>query len=309
MIFINGNFDLAALTFPGSLRSKRKKLDKKLRKMSKNLKKEIGCDIQLLKNNGKKYYENNYRFYSKTDDGKEFSFLISTTPILMPRQHQRCGSNYMKLEFNPNKVGYDGAKKIREVMEKLIGEKKTKEIASTCNVTRIDMCVDARKDVSNLFPYYPRCKNMNIYMDDVSKEITGFTLGSGKSQIRITVYNKKKELEKKGNFIIDGFLYRLEIRVRNLGCNLLDLDILKIKNQFSKIIFFNSGIFNEEKFSSSFKSDAQEYGVNKAILNLNRKDRQKYLRILKKKYVENNVFDINGINVDTFLDPIEPLLY
>ncbi len=235
-------------------------------------------------------YRNNYQFTIHKGNTIELSLY----PI---NSHH----NFLRLEYNPNKLGIKGCVKLRKFLISLLGIDRVKEIYFKASVTRLDLTLD----IHNLKPYYyihkPKVVQSSIYRDD--NHIISQILGSNRSSTRVTLYDKNAEQATKGRgnalVVNNGSStphQRLEIRLRELNCSMAGLngDLLQ---ELEKINFFHKSFMRDDRFSDKFKNLVYRQGLNAVFKKVNKTNPNKAK--CYRRYLEDyraTIFDVDKLD-------------
>jgi hypothetical protein len=217
-------------------------------------------------------YKNNYQFTICNQKTIE----ISIYPI--NKKH-----NFFRLEYNPTNLKKVGRKEMRTLLKMLIGLEEAKKIFFKATITRLDLTLDLFDMEPNLYIYKPRIKQSQIFRDGPYEKLNNITsqvIGSDKSNIRITMYNKNLE---QGNSSNLKNHQRIEIRLRNLKTSMANMKYLgeKLLSYFEKLEFYRSDFLDCNFFSKEFKNNTRKFGLNMALNSLNNNTRRIYRRHLK----------------------------
>lgn len=220
-------------------------------------------------------YGNNFEFTLPTDTVEGFFDLkISIYPI-------NTAHNFFRVEFNPNKLGSKGGRKIMKILTKVLGADIAAKLFTEGRVTRLDLALNIRKPLGDYFIYMKGLRQSSIYVDDVDADaVESQVLGSPKSnKKRCTLYNKAVEqcLTDAG----DKHWWRLEIVLRNLKCSVAGIDRGLLKH-FQQISFYSREILDDDSFDRRFLQQVKARGLNFALHQLDRNTKEKYLRRLAK---------------------------
>lgn len=215
-------------------------------------------------------YKNNYQFeiyHGNTID-------LSLYPC--NKQH-----NFLRLEFNPDKLGKEGGIELRRFLIKLLGLKEVKRIYFHARVTRLDLTLDILNMEPNLYLHIDKVRQSSIKRNK-DQVITSQIVGSGNSDLRVTVYDKDIE---QGNDRAGRHKQRVELRFRKLDCTMdeLNADLL---SQFERLNFYSADFINSKRFSKRFKSTAFNEGLNTALTQSDDNRRRRYRRRLADFRVE-----------------------
>jgi DNA relaxase NicK len=145
----------------------------------------------------------------------------------------------------------------------------------SAKITRLDLTMDVYDFPRNLHPYKANLIESSIPMNKEGTEIESYILGSKGGKCRITIYNKNTELGIESN----DYYIRTEIVLRNLNCSLAELNN-SLMDEFKKIRFFCNEFMSNPQFSDSFLASVTKEGLTKALINVSRNDRVRYLRYL-----------------------------
>lgn len=252
-------FDKVSLTYP-VVEDKRENLRDLIN--TQQFKNEFGIKVGGYDSR----YNNNYWFYVEGIN----KVWLSIYPI--NKEH-----NFFRLSFNPNSIGHEGVRFIRKILIKLLGLKNTKEFYFKAKVTRLDLTMDIYDFPRNLIPYKAGIKVSSIHRSNDGSTISSFILGSRKSDCQVTIYDKNIEQ----GIESDQHYVRTEIELRNLNCSLHELNS-NLMYEFKKIRFFNDEFMTDPMFSADFISTVsdKDIGLSGALINLDRNQRNQYLRRL-----------------------------
>ncbi len=223
-------------------------------------------------------YKNNYEF---TYNGNSIS--IALYPI-------KKTNNFVRVEYNPHKLGKDGRIVLRTFLIALLGRDVVKEIYFSARVTRLDLTMDIRGLEPHYYIHKAGVKYGKLNRDDQG-QLNSQILGTGKSNCRITFYDKNVELTSKGKDTEDTPYQRLELRLRNLNCPMAELDE-KLLAHFQKINLFDHSFLEDDRFSDRFKKNAYKDGFN-IVFNKIYNDKRATLNRYKKYLADYQVFPIS----------------
>ena len=216
---------------------------------------------------------NIFKFTLRTDTVEGFFDLkISIYP--MNKNH-----NFFRVEFNPNKLGSKGGRKIMKILIKVLGIDIAATVFTEGRVTRLDLALDIRKPLGNYFFFMKGLQQSEIYLD-ADGAVESQILGSPKSnKKRFTLYNKAVEqsLVNTG----DKHWWRLEFVLRNLEYPVAGFDAGLLKH-FQEILFFSHEILDDDSFGRRFLRQVVKHGLNSALHPLDRNVKDRYLRRLAK---------------------------
>jgi hypothetical protein len=198
------------------------------------------------------------------------------TPSLYPINKSH---NFLRVEYNPAKLGEDGRKALRKFLLKLLTVDLVKTIYFHAKVTRLDLTLDVYNMRPNLYIHKNRVKQSELHRDD--GVMTSQIIGSDKSNCRITQYDKNIE---QGNTGLGNAYQRIEIRLRALDCSMHELneDLLK---EFEKLNFFKASFLKDKGLSKKFRKRAYKHGLNSALNELDDNARRCYRRYLEDHQV------------------------
>jgi len=218
-------------------------------------------------------YGNNFKFKLPTDTVESFFDLkISIYP--MNKSH-----NFFRVEFNPNKLGSTGGRKIMKILIKVLGADIAAKLFTEGRVSRLDLALDIRKPLGNYFVFMKKFQQSSILLG-ANGAVESQILGSPESnKKRFTLYNKAAEqsLANTG----DKHWWRLEFVLRNLKCSVAGFDAGLLKH-FQKILFFSREILDDDSFGRRFLRQVVKHGLNSALHSLDRNVKDRYLRRLAK---------------------------
>jgi hypothetical protein len=234
-------------------------------------------------------YKNNYQF---TIDGNNINLSV------YPRNKHH---NFLRVEFNPAKLGKTGMVKLRNLLTKLLGLKVVKTIYFHASLTRLDFTLDVFDMEPNLFIHKPKVEVSEIFRNDDTDEIESQIVGSDASNCRVTMYDKTRERqladEDHGHDsldqIFDGYCnvsmdqvldaldsgnhMRIEVRLRDLRCTMAELN-QDLLDHFKRINFFEDGFLADKRFSKKFKNNAYNHGLNHALAHCSDDNRRRRYR-------------------------------
>ena len=202
-------------------------------------------------------YKNNYQFTI----ANKATIEVSLYPI-------KVDQNFIRIEYNPAKLGKEGRKQLRVFIVQLIGISLAKRVYFDANVTRVDLTLDNYQMESNLYIYKPKSKTSSLYRQEEGNRILSQVIGSDASDIRITLYDKKAQLlginvgSKKATY------QRLEIRYRLRGLTIATLNDALLKD-IKSLHFYCDGFLTDDRFDSAFIADAYHRGLNYAMSQIN----------------------------------------
>ena len=217
-------------------------------------------------------YGNNFKFMLPTDT-KEGAFDLKISIYPMKKSH-----NFFRIEFNPNKLGTKGERRIIRILTQVLGADIAAKLFAEGRVTRLDLALNVRKYLGNCFIYMKGLQHSKIYLDD-DGVVESQVLGSPASSQRLTLYNKLVEqcLPDTG----DKHWWRLEFVLRNLDCSVAEIDRELLK-YFKKISFYSRALLDDDSFDRRFLRQVKKSGLNSALHSLDRNTKEKYLRRLAK---------------------------
>jgi hypothetical protein len=213
-------------------------------------------------------YKNNYKICIDSD----MIVLLSAYPI-------HTGHNFLWLEYSPNNLGSEGSIELRNIMLYLLGRERVMDIYFQAKVNRLDLAIDLKNFPSDLFPHKSKARFSDIFRCEETGKIESHVIGSEKSDIRITIYDKDAQQGLQS----DGFRQRIEINFRNLNCSLAKLDPTLV-NEFREINFFDAEFLQDNRFSYQFQNNTYNSGLNSALASVATEDyniSKRYLRYLK----------------------------
>lgn len=220
-------------------------------------------------------YNNNYQFTIY----KNITIEVSLYPI-------NTNQNFIRVEYNPNKLGKIGRKALRVFLIKLLGVSLTKQIYFQANLTRIDLTLDNYQMENDLYIYRPGSKYSTLYRHN-GKDISSQVIGSDSSDIRTTLYDKDTQQKKRKKGTHTSY-QRLEIRFRLRNCTMATVKE-SLLDEFGKIRFYRSSFLDDQRLDSDFITTTKESGITLAMSQLNDLTRRRY-----RRYLENHrVYPIN----------------
>jgi hypothetical protein len=210
-------------------------------------------------------YKNNYQFQIDEENTIELSLY----PI-------NKGHNFIRVEYNPTKLGKDGRKRLRTFLIQLLGIERVKTIYFEAIVTRLDLTLDVFNMETNLYLHKNRVHKSEIFRVEGSTQIASQVLGSDNSNCRVTMYDKNLEQNQQK----DNNYQRIEVRLRKLNCNMdaLNDDLL---SEIEALNFFHADFLTDDRFTKKFKRAAKSQGLNYALTNLDDNTRRCYRRYLE----------------------------
>tara|TARA_R110002012_G_scaffold9815_4_gene45587 strand:- start:22397 stop:23359 length:963 start_codon:yes stop_codon:yes gene_type:complete len=190
--------------------------------------------------------------------------------------------NQVKIEFNPNTVGYDNIDFIFNYLRELFGEQRMFDWLQRSKVTSIHYAVDFPfipfRHIVVDYAYSPKYES---FSDVDSGTISTIRFGN-KSGCPIIIYDKV--CEQKGSYRNYSEYVRLEKqhrpqqRGRKSMFTLAELD--KQKYSFQGIIFYDPNILN--RMPDRVLDLIREYGIGRAKDLLQQKDKVKLLQLMVK---------------------------
>lgn len=215
---------------------------------------------------------NIFKFTLPTDTVEGFFDLkISIYP--MNKSH-----NFFRVEFNPNKLGSKGGRKIMKILIKVLGADIAAKLFTEGRVSRLDLALDIRKPLGNYFVFMRGLQQSSILLG-ADGAVESQILGSPASSKRLTLYNKAVEqsLANTG----DKHWWRLEFVLRNLKCSVAGFDAGLLKH-FQEICLISRDILDDDSFGRRFLRQVVKHGLNSALHPLDRNVKDRYLRRLAK---------------------------
>jgi hypothetical protein len=230
-------------------------------------------------------YRNNYSF--PIDD--QNSMDVSVYPI-------NTKHNFLRVEFNPDKLGRNGLIKARKLLVKLLGIDITQTIYFKAAITRIDLTVNllGLQDEYIVFKTKTNVSAMKRSLEGT--QIDSQIAGSSRSNVRVTFYNKNQEQQHKGKGVANprGNYHRLEIRLRDLRFTMSQLDS-SILQVFNSVSFYHADFLTDDWFSPDFLEHVQRKGLNSALYALgDSNERRCHLRHLSQ--YKQKLFSIDNLN-------------
>jgi hypothetical protein len=127
-------------------------------------------------------------------------------------QSQRMG--FLRLEYNPAKVGELGDQHVKRYLKELLGPKHFTQLGDLAFITRLDVAQDvAHAHLSDLFAHSSQLKS-GVWYDQHGQPQTLY-LGSAKQgPIFFRLYDKRAEQAAKGQSVPDHPLLRIEVQFR-----------------------------------------------------------------------------------------------
>ena len=243
-------------------------------------------------------YGNVFRFEIPTDT-HEGHFVLKILIYPLHKSH-----NFFKIEFNPNKLGSKGGRKILRIMKIILGAKKAGRIYSEGRITRIDLAIDVYQHI-NCFMLVKGAVKSRIIVSK-SGEIESQIAGSKASNSHTTLYNKVVEQANLNRKCGHEVWYRLEIVMRKLDISIAEIPE-NLPNYFKKISFYRTTLLDDDYFDQGFLALVRTYGLNTALHTLDRNTRASYFRQLDEyKYEPFNLRKLSitqGVESLSFLDP------
>lgn len=218
--------------------------------------------------------------------------------------YPRCKAhNFLRLEFNPNRDDVKHpTRKVVQLLTETVGDDVLQLIHLDSRVTRIDLCLTINEPLPECFIYLKGARQSELIFgndDQLESQIAGV------GRMRITLYDKSRQqastAEPKA---------RLEVRVRDIGVPLCDLDD-KIAEEFRKISFYDKALLEDETLSKDFQQDCSEHGLNSAMARLmantgDRNLKRRYETVLRRYRVD--PFGLDNSELKVNWKPIQPLL-
>lgn len=213
-------------------------------------------------------YKNNYGFR-----------IFNNTLVRISAYPIRKSQNFFRVEFNPTKLTLVGLKKLIRLLINLLRIDTVKRIYFHNPITRIDIALDVFDMKPDLYIHLPRFEYSTIHRRDniMLSQVIGST-----GRCRLTMYNKDVEQGGDGS----GRNYqRIEVRHRDLRCSIHQLSERSISDYLLKTIrdlnFYHSDFLGDVRFSTSFRDDAYEHGLNAALHACDDNRRRRYRRYLE----------------------------
>ena len=126
-------------------------------------------------------------------------------------QSQRMG--FLRLEYNPAKVGDIGDQHVKRYLTDLLGPKLFRQLGELAFITRLDVAQDvAHARLSSLFACSSQLKSGAWY--DQHGQPQTLYLCSAQGPIFFRIYDKRAEQAAKGQSVPDHPLLRIEVRFR-----------------------------------------------------------------------------------------------
>jgi hypothetical protein len=126
-------------------------------------------------------------------------------------QSQRMG--FLRLEYNPAKVGEIGDQHVKRYLKELLGPKYFAQLGDLAFITRLEVAQDvAHAHLSDLFAHSSQLKS-GVWYDQHGQPQTLY-LGSSKGPIFFRVYDKRAQQAATGQPLPDYPLLRVEVRLR-----------------------------------------------------------------------------------------------
>jgi hypothetical protein len=257
-------FDKLAFTYPIDSKKRMALFDKI------NQPEFYGVYNRKVYGNTKGRYKNNYQFEIYQGNTIELSLYPCNT------QH-----NFLRVEFNPDKLGKEGGIELRRFLIKLLGLKEVKRIYFHAQVTRLDLTLDILNMEPNLYLHMDKVRQSSIERNK-AQVITSQVVGSGNSDLRVTLYDKDIE---QGNDRAGLHKQRVELRFRKLNCTMAELNA-DLLSQFERLNFYCPDFINSKRFSKRFKNTAYNDGLNTALTQSDDNRRRRYRRRLEDFRIE-----------------------
>ncbi|MER0172046.1 MAG: hypothetical protein DU489_15910 [Nitrosomonas sp.] len=206
-------------------------------------------------------------------DTKEGAFDLKMSIYPMNKSH-----NFLRIEFNPNKLGTKGGWRIIRILTKVLGADLAATFFTEGRLTRLDLALNIRRPLGDYFIYMKGLQQSEIILGDEGT-IESQVIGSPASSKRLTLYNKLVEqcLPDTG----DKHWWRLEFVLRNLDCSVAEIDRELLKH-FQQISFYSRALLDDDSFDRRFLRQVKKSGLNSALHSLDRNTKEKYLRRLAK---------------------------
>jgi hypothetical protein len=247
---------------------------------------------QYMPKDGKANYHNTYIFTVKPKKGESFVFKVSHSPI---DGHLESGERrFLRLEFNPKKVGVERMRAFRRMLCRLLGRGVVRRLWTEARVTRVDLAVDFKGLHESLWLYKTNARTSSIYR---GKDSATQYLGGKRSRLLLRWYDKACEWAAGGRESGEKSWYRLEAEMRDLQCSPAEL-AETLTNPFSRVQFY-SAEFLDDRFSKNqgleeqFRRSVRELGLI-ATFRAKRvweKGRERYLSWLEERGHRRHLFD------------------
>lgn len=210
----------------------------------------------------------------------KFSFKLSFNPI-------NKNTRFFRLEFNPNKAGIRGIRKIKEILNRVLEIDDVELYIRMSRITRIDISVDRFNLKCFYYALFDRSCYSEVVTVDDNTTLARDTQVIGNGKRRLIIYDKGYELgDRKLNCM------RYEMRLRNIDFSLLNIE--NLENPFVVLRLFDSRIFSDDFFSDEFLVNVTKYGIPYALHGLDDyQERRKYISELAK--YERNILGINSL--------------
>ena len=177
-------------------------------------------------------------------------------------------------------------------------------IYDIATITRMDICCDSNSIPHSYYPKLSRGTHSQILKSDEGK-IASIISGSGKSRIRLTIYDKNVDAAMKGYPPKGSSWIRMEIRLR-LNCPMKSLNMMRVAKEFSKFEFFGDEFLKDDFFLEKFRRKTSEWGLDRVFTKLDPVKRERYRGRLRKKHKRDpwNLENIesHGRIIDIFLN-------
>ena len=184
---------------------------------------------------------------------------------------------FVWLEFNPEKLGTVGRILLRRMLIELLGSDAVLRLYFEAVLTRLDLTLDIFDMERRLYVHRNRVCHSEIHRHPETCEILSQIIGSEKSDIRITMYDKDAE---QGNSNPDRNYQRIEVKYKYLNYS-MDKLVPELADIFMFLNFFRDGFLCDKRMSKAFRDDVYNNGLNSALQKLPKADRDQYLEYLE----------------------------
>ncbi|MCK9608677.1 MAG: replication initiation factor domain-containing protein [Methylomonas sp.] len=184
---------------------------------------------------------------------------------------------FVRLEFNPEKLGWVGRIVLRRMLVELLGRDAVLRLYFEAVVTRLDLTLDIFDMERALYVHRDRVCHSEVFRDAETGEMSSQIVGSKDSNIRIILYNKDAE---QGTSTIARNYQRIEVNYKHLNCSMDQLEP-SLADIFMSLNFFRNSFLKDRRMTKAFRKDAYSNGLNNALNKLPKADKDQYLEYLE----------------------------
>jgi hypothetical protein len=173
--------------------------EKRTAKNLADLVRQIGSDA-------KRFASSRYQFNYKLPLPPDQSCIIQAKP-------RKAGMAFMRLDYNPAKVGPKGDQKVRHYLEKILGKKLFPDIEKFALITRLDLAIDVdHVPVRDLLVSVDGIRTSGVWFGANGEPQTLY-IGKRNRPIWFLIYDKRAERQAKGAEALPHDRLRVEVRL------------------------------------------------------------------------------------------------